>query len=199
MPTDGLSVMRAWYETWNRGDLDAFAELYAPHAEMTPPASWVETGTLRGREEIRRFFEGLKEAWEGEDSAILHELIPAGELVVSRMDWQVRGRVSGIDTRLALTNVNAFEDGRIVSQQHSDCFAHLFSLDYTSFRIDQDPCAVLSALRTTNASSALCMARNSAVSIRSAGPSNNLCLIAFSASAMQCGIFRKSVSKATAL
>src|ERR1700751_1739896 len=118
MPTDGLSVMRAWYETWNRGDLDAFAELYAPHAEMTPPASWVETGTLRGREEIRRFFEGLKEAWEGEDSAILHELIPAGELVVSRMDWQVRGRVSGIDTRLALTNVNAFEDGRIVSQRH---------------------------------------------------------------------------------
>jgi len=115
---DGFSVMRSWYETWNRGDLDAFAELYAADAEMTPPASWVESGTLHGRDEIRRFFEGLKEAWEGEDAAILHELIPAGELVVSRMDWQVRGRVSGIDTRLALTNVNAIEDGRIVSQQH---------------------------------------------------------------------------------
>jgi ketosteroid isomerase-like protein len=118
MPADGLRVMRAWYETWNRGDLDAFAALYAPDAEMTPPASWVETGTLRGREEIRRFFEGLREAWEGEDMAILHELIPAGELVVSRMHWQVRGRVSGIDTRLALTNVNAIEGGQIVSQQH---------------------------------------------------------------------------------
>ena len=75
MTADALSVMRSWYETWNRGGLDAFAELY-------------------------------------------DELIPAGELVVSRMDWQVRGRVSGIDTRLALTNVNAIEDGRIVSQQH---------------------------------------------------------------------------------
>jgi len=72
---DALSVMRSWYETWNRGDLDAFAELYD---ELSPPAS------------------SSSGAWTG----------------------RVRGRVSGIDTRLALTNVNAIEDGRIVSQQH---------------------------------------------------------------------------------
>ncbi len=42
----------------------------------------------------------------------------AGNKVVSRMDWQVRGRASGIDTHLAITNVTTVERGRIVNQQH---------------------------------------------------------------------------------
>lgn len=112
------SVMRRWFDSWNDGDLDAFIDLYAPDAVMTPPAAWVESETISGREAIRRFFEGLKEAWQGEDVAVLHELIPAGELVISRMDWRVRGRTSGIGTQLAITNVNAIEDGRIVRQRH---------------------------------------------------------------------------------
>jgi ketosteroid isomerase-like protein len=115
---EDLSVTHRWFETWNQGDLDAFIDLYAADAEMTPPASWVEAGTIDGRPAIRRFFEGLKEAWEGEDVAILHEAFRAGDKVVSRMDWQVRGRVSGIDTHLALTNVNTIKGGKIVRQQH---------------------------------------------------------------------------------
>ena len=70
MSDEGLSVTRRWFETWNRGDLDAFIELYAPDAELTPPASWVEAGTIKGRPAIRRFFEGLREAWAGEDVAV---------------------------------------------------------------------------------------------------------------------------------
>jgi len=113
-----MAVMRSWFETWNRGDLDAFIELYAIDAQVTPPASWFETGTVEGRPAIRRFFEGLKEAWDGEDVAILLELFGTGEEVVSRMDWQVRGRASGIDTHLAITNVNTIELGKIVRQRH---------------------------------------------------------------------------------
>jgi ketosteroid isomerase-like protein len=110
--------MHSWFETWNRGDVDAFIELYAEDAVMTPPAGWVETGTLDGRRAIRKFFEGLKEAWEGEDTAVLTDLTIAGELVVTRMEWHVRGRVSGIETRLAITNVNAIDGGLIVRQEH---------------------------------------------------------------------------------
>jgi ketosteroid isomerase-like protein len=62
MPDEALDVTRSWFETWNRGDLDAFIDLYAIDAEMTPPSSWVETGTLKGQPAIRHFFEGLKEA-----------------------------------------------------------------------------------------------------------------------------------------
>ena len=118
MSQEALGITRSWFETWNRGDLDAFIDLYAVDAEMTPPPSWVEAGTLKGQPAIRRFFEGLREAWEGEDRAILRELITSGDTVISRMDWQVRGRASGIDTHLAITNVNFIEHGKIIRQRH---------------------------------------------------------------------------------
>jgi uncharacterized protein (TIGR02246 family) len=116
--SEATDVMRSWFETWNRGDLDAFIDLYASDAVMTPPPGWVETGTLAGREAILRFFAGLKEAWEGEDTAVLKELSKLDDVVLTRMEWHVRGRVSGIETHLAITNVNAIERGKIVRQQH---------------------------------------------------------------------------------
>ena len=118
MPDEAMDVTRSWFDTWNRGDLDAFIDLYAADAELTPPASWIETGTFKGRPSIRRFFEGLKESWSGQDEAVLRELFRAGDRVVSRMDWQVRGRASGIDTHLDVTNVNTIVGGKIVRQVH---------------------------------------------------------------------------------
>ena len=118
MSQENVEIVRRWFETWNRGDLDSFIDLYAIDAELTPPESWVETDTLKGRADIRRFFEGLREAWEGRDAAVLLELFTSGELVVSRMDWQVQGRVSGLVTHLAITNVNTIVSGKISRQRH---------------------------------------------------------------------------------
>ena len=118
MSQENVEIVRSWFETWNRGDLDAFIDLYAIDAELRPPESWVETGTVKGRGEIRRFFEGLREAWAARDVAVLQELFRHGELVVSRMDWQVQGRASGIVTHLAITNVNEITSGKIIRQRH---------------------------------------------------------------------------------
>jgi len=118
MPDEAMAVTHSWFQTWNRGDLDAFIELYSADAEMTPPVSWVETGTLEGRPAIRRFFEGLKESWEGQDEAVLRELFRAGDSVVSRMDWRSVARVSGIGTHIGVTNVNTIEGGKIIQQRH---------------------------------------------------------------------------------
>ena len=137
MPDEALDVTRSWFETWNRGDLDAFIDLYAVDAEVTPPASWVEAGTLKGQPAIRRFFEGLKEAWAGEDVAILRELFSTGDKVVSRMDWQVRGRASRIATRLGITNVNTIERGKIVQQTHY--LDHAEALKALGLEGTQDP------------------------------------------------------------
>jgi ketosteroid isomerase-like protein len=112
------AVMHSWFEIWNRGDIDAFIDLYAEDAVMVAPAGWVETGTLDGRAAIRQFFEGLKEAWEGEDVARLNELTLVGDVVLTRMEWRVRGRVSGLETQLAITNLNTIAGARIVRQEH---------------------------------------------------------------------------------
>jgi ketosteroid isomerase-like protein len=110
--------MHSWFDTWNRGDLDAFAALYDADAEMMPDPLWMEADLFKGRSAIRAFFEGLKESWDGQDVAVLLELFEVADKVVSRMDWQVRGRASGIETHLEVTNVNTIEGGKIVKQRH---------------------------------------------------------------------------------
>jgi ketosteroid isomerase-like protein len=118
MPDEAMDVTRSWFDTWNRSDLDTFIDLYAVDAEVTPPPSWIEAGTLKGQPAIRRFFEGLKESWSGHDEAVLGELFRAGDTVVSRMDWQVRGRASGIETHIEVTNINTIVNGKIMRQRH---------------------------------------------------------------------------------
>jgi hypothetical protein len=86
------------------------------------------SGAPRGRLRLtvtRRWFEiwnrgdlDAKEAWAGEDVAVLREVSRSGGEVVAQMDWQVRGRSSGIDTHLEITNINTIEGGRIVRQRH---------------------------------------------------------------------------------
>jgi ketosteroid isomerase-like protein len=112
-----LDVLRTWAETWNRTDLDAFADTFDDDAELITDPSWMESGPFNGRAAIRAWFEGLKESWGERDAIVLTELFEAGEQVVARIDWQVRGRTSGIDTTLDATSLNIVERGRIVRQQ----------------------------------------------------------------------------------
>jgi hypothetical protein len=117
MSQEDLDVMRRWVETWNRTDLDAFADTFDDDAELITDPSWMEAGPFKGRAAIRAWFEGLKESWDERDAVLLTELFEVGEQVVARIDWQVRGRTSGIDTALDATSVNIIQRGRIVRQQ----------------------------------------------------------------------------------
>ena len=47
----------------------------------------------------------------------MRELFEADGHVVARIDWQVRGRSSGIDAALDATSVNTIHRGTIVRQQ----------------------------------------------------------------------------------
>ena len=117
MAEENLDVMRRWCDTWNRGDIDAFADLFDADAEVITDPSWMEAGPFHGRAAIRKWYEGLKESYERE-VVVLKELFEAGGKVVARVDWQVRGRTSGIETELDATSVNTIESGRIVRQQY---------------------------------------------------------------------------------
>jgi len=117
MSEGGLGVMRRWFELWNRGDLDAFAALFAAEAELITDPSWMEAGPFRGRTAIRQWFEGLKDSWDAEQ-VVLRELFEVDNKVVARLDWEVRGRTSGIETKLDVTSVNTITNGQIVRQQY---------------------------------------------------------------------------------
>jgi ketosteroid isomerase-like protein len=45
-------------------------------------------------------------------------LFEVGENVVARWDWTARGRASGMETRMDMTAVLTFKDGKIVLAQY---------------------------------------------------------------------------------
>jgi hypothetical protein len=73
---------------------------------------------FKGRAAIRTWFEGLKQSWGEQDAVFLKDVFEAGDKVVIRPRWEVRGRTSGIDTQLEFTSVNTIKGGRILRQQH---------------------------------------------------------------------------------
>ena len=105
--------MRRWFDAWNRTDLDAFADLFDADAVLITDPSWMEAGPFEGRAAIRAWFEGLKESWDDRDTVALRELVEVGDKVVARLDWQVRGRASGIEMELDATSINTFKGARI--------------------------------------------------------------------------------------
>jgi ketosteroid isomerase-like protein len=118
MSDKDLDVMRRWFDAWNRTDLDAFADVFDADAELITDPSWMEAGPFKGRAAIRAWYEGLRESWGERDAVALRELFEAGrDKVVARLDWQVRGRASGIEMELDATSVNTIKGGRIVRQQ----------------------------------------------------------------------------------
>ena len=99
MSEGGLDVMRRWFELWNRGDLDAFAGLFAANSELITDPSWMEAGPFSGRAAIRQWLEGLKDSWDAQQ-VILRELFEA-------------------DDKLSRVWIGRFVGGRAASRQSS--------------------------------------------------------------------------------
>jgi ketosteroid isomerase-like protein len=113
-----VEVVRRVIDAWNRRDRDAFMACFDVHAELITDPSWMEAGPFKGRAAIMGWYEGLAEAWEGHDEVVIRDLFEAGERVILRFDWEVRGRTSGLDMKLDTTSVNLVARGRIVRQQY---------------------------------------------------------------------------------
>jgi ketosteroid isomerase-like protein len=57
MSQENVEVVRAGFEAWNAGDMDALRELYDADAIMRPPEGWPEPGPFVGREAVMRQFQ----------------------------------------------------------------------------------------------------------------------------------------------
>ena len=117
MSGDNVQVFRRSIDAWNLGDLDTSFSYFDANAVVITDPSWMEPGPFEGRDAIRAWYEGLREAWEGQE-IVFTDICEVGDtLVVARVDWQVRGRTSGMDTDLDATCVIKVEGGKIVHQQ----------------------------------------------------------------------------------
>jgi ketosteroid isomerase-like protein len=79
-----VELVRAAFEAWNEGDMDAFRELYDPGAIVGAPDGWPEPGPFVGREAVMRQFEQMRETWDADAVEPISEVIDAADRVVVR-------------------------------------------------------------------------------------------------------------------
>jgi ketosteroid isomerase-like protein len=112
---------RAAQEAFNEGDFDrAFLGL-APEVTWEMRPSQLESGTIRGREAVIRYFQGVRDGIEWEVEA--QEFIPAGE---GRIIVRQRGKATGRTTRISAGGFEFFQlwevgpDGQVVRVREFD-------------------------------------------------------------------------------
>src|SRR5690348_9592416 len=115
MSQENVEIVRALYESWNTGDMDAQRELHDPDVIMRAPEGWPEPGPEVGREAVMRQFEQMRETWDADAVEPISDFIDAGDRVVVRFRWRGAGR--GPEADLELTAVYTVRKGRIFGQE----------------------------------------------------------------------------------
>ena len=92
-----MEIVRAAYDAFERGDLDAVSQLQDPAMEWQTSAEDPDAATHRGRVAVRRYFEGYMETFPGL-RAELEECIGAPDgRVFTTVRYTGRARASGMD------------------------------------------------------------------------------------------------------
>ena len=115
MSPEELALVRAAYGAFARGDMEALTGRY-----LDPEIEWRTTtdvpfqGTYRGMDEFLRGMGEWTEAFD-EMTTEVEEMIDAGERAVVLHRMRGRGRDSGVVVDLALWQVVAVREGKLVS------------------------------------------------------------------------------------
>jgi ketosteroid isomerase-like protein len=112
---ENAEIVRAIFDVWNAGDMDAFRELYDPDVTVRTVEDWPEPGPYVGREAAMGFFEQLRDTWHADTLVPTSDIIDAGDRVVVRYIW--RGAGHGPDLSMEGTIVFTMRKGTVVLQE----------------------------------------------------------------------------------
>ena len=112
MSQENIEIVKAFFEVWNAGDMDALRELYDPDVIVRTVEDWPEPGPYVGREATMRWFEQAREAWDTDTLEPTSDFIDAGDRVVVPARLVARGRDTGIEAVQQLAFVWTLRDGK---------------------------------------------------------------------------------------
>jgi ketosteroid isomerase-like protein len=130
VPTDDL---RRLFETWNQAfnraaagvDVDGYLSLVAPDATFQPATARFEGTVYRGRDEIRQYFQHLRETFD-DLTLELRELEVLDErTMLSCSRWCARGSGSGAAAEAEAWALVEVRDGLIASLRAATSRAEL--------------------------------------------------------------------------
>jgi ketosteroid isomerase-like protein len=111
MSQENVEIVKAGFEAWNAGDMDAFRELLHPEVILRAIEGWPEPGPYVGRDAAMREFEQMRETWDTDALEPIGNFIAAGDRVVVRQTW--RGAGHGPESIMEFTSVWTVRRGRI--------------------------------------------------------------------------------------
>ena len=115
MSQENVEVVRAGFDAWNAGDMDALRELYDPDAMLRMVEGWPEPGPYVGREAIIRQYEQQRETFDADALEPIGDFIHAADRVVVRFVWHGAGH--GPEADLEMTQIITVRKGKIVYQE----------------------------------------------------------------------------------
>jgi ketosteroid isomerase-like protein len=107
-------LLRAGYDAWNRGDLDAWLDLLDPDIVIRTSGAFPDFAPeYRGLERAKKFWRQMLEPWE--DFGIeVEQMEEEGDIVAAGIRFVARGRDSGVDVELRFGSGIRVRDGLAV-------------------------------------------------------------------------------------
>ena len=115
MSQENVEIMRASFEAWNAGDMDAFREQYDPDVLLRTVEGWPEPGPYVGREAVMRLWEQQRETWDADALELISDFIHAADRVAVRFIWHGAGH--GPESNMEFTSISTMRKGKIVYQE----------------------------------------------------------------------------------
>jgi uncharacterized protein len=105
-----VEVVRAGFEAWNAGDMDAFRELLAAEVILRPVEDWPEPGPYEGQDAVMRWLGQLRDAWDADALEATSDFIDAADRVIVRFTWRSVGH--GPQSNMEFTGVWTVRNGK---------------------------------------------------------------------------------------
>lgn len=117
MSQENVEVVRRAFENFNRRDLAAAVDAFAPDAEWVPYLAALEEEIYRGRDEIERMWREVLRDVPDFQIELVDVLAEAADTVVVKVDFIGMGRASGAAVRTTVYQAASFRDGKVQSVQ----------------------------------------------------------------------------------
>ena len=114
MSQENVEIVRAGFEAWNAGDMDAYGRLLDPGVTMRTPRGWPEQGPFVGREAVLRQFKGFRDAWDADAADPRADFVSMGDRVLASFFWRGKGR-HGPDASTEIWCLYTLRDGKHVA------------------------------------------------------------------------------------
>jgi ketosteroid isomerase-like protein len=109
-----IELVRRLGQAHNARDVEAFIALCDRDVEFHTAYTAVGGGVYHGHDGVRKFFADLEDAWGDEIRNEPEALFDLGEQVLVFNVMRARGRQSGAEVAMPLTQVTRWRDGLIV-------------------------------------------------------------------------------------